>query len=450
MDSEVLEDEGADEQDVVLGSWRDVPPVWLPEHLEPSEKGVSQTFMQRFNLCRRSAYLYAIHKGGAASHAMERGSAGHAAIERARALAIENGESYVPPELAKIVLDEVLGDASFAVPIEEHDGLREQVFRWAGETVINPEQIVAVERLFVLDLGHGVTLRSKIDYAEVTQDGGWFHVEDYKTSRAAPTAEEVTRNRGDGTRMLKDFQLVAYAVSLAYGLPVDVETCPDCWGSGLDAGKTERCPTCKGRGRWEVPGPMPIAAGARGVSADLVFPGIPVGDERVMLRRGGDLSRLELEQYLSSLQAMAKVLSEVVQTGDFRPVPGSHCSTCAARHECPLPEHVKGYAGPINTMDDAVRVATEWYFTSAHAAALKKELKAWAQGQGGVSIQYGRDRELAWVPASKVSTDREGLVAAAQDAAMFGLDFEPSDFLRRSQYTEFKDRKRSTEGSSAQ
>lgn len=423
-----------DDADPVLGSWRDTEPVWLPEHLEPAEKGVSQTFMAHFDRCRRSAFLYALHAGGASSAALERGSAGHEAIARSRLLAIENGESYVPPELAKVVVDEVLADASFAVPLSEHDFIRELVYRWAGETAIDGDRVVAVERLFSLDLGHGVTLRSKVDYAEVSADGGWYHVEDYKTSRAAATSEEVTRNRGDGSRMLKDFQLVAYAVSLAFGVPVDYVVCAACAGAG--------CGECR-RGRREVPGPMPIATGARGVSAELVYPAIPVGDERVMLRRGGDLSQIELAQYLSSLQAMAKVLSEVVQTGDWRPVPGSHCRTvCPARHECPLPDALKGARTPINTHEDAVRAASEWWLLDAENKALLAEIKNWSKGQGGVSIQYGRDRELVWVPESKNTTDRDGLVQAALEAANFGVDFEPADFVRRSTYTRFKDRKR--------
>lgn len=422
--SDVEEVEGEDTPDVVLGSWRDTEPVWLPEHLEPTVKGVSQTFMGRFNVCRRSAYLYVIHKGGATSHAMERGSGVHLAIERARLLAIENGEGYLPPELAKVVVDEVLADASLAIPLEEHDFMREQLYRWAGETRIDADRVVAIERLFVLDLGYGITLRAKIDYAERTPDGGWFHVEDYKSSKAAETQEEVTRTRPDGTRMLKAFQLVVYAVMVAYGLPVDVVMAPD--GS-----------------RQEVPGPMPIGTGARGVSAEFVYPAIPVGEEKLMLRRGGDLSQLELAQYLTSLQAMAKVLSEVVQTGDWRPIPGTHCQTCAARPECPLPEHLKSFEGqPINTLEDAIRAATTWYMNDARNKALKAEIKSWAKGQGGISIQYGRDRELAWVPVAKNTTDREGLVAAAVQAAEFGLPFEPSDYVKPSNYTEFKDRKR--------
>jgi hypothetical protein len=99
-----------------------------------------------------SAFLYALNKGDASTPEMQRGSGLHAVIERSTRAAIDQGEPFIPPEVVKAIVNEVLADPEFAIPVEEHDYLRESAYRWAGEWSVDPAAVVAAETMFVLDL----------------------------------------------------------------------------------------------------------------------------------------------------------------------------------------------------------------------------------------------------------------------------------------------------------
>src|SRR5205085_1127581 len=138
------------------------------------------------------------------------------------------GEETIPPEIVKAIVNEVLADPQFHVPIDEHDYLRESAYRWASNFVVPPqEQILALESLFVLDLG-GFQVRGKIDYAEALDGGAAVAVKDWKSSRALPAFEEIARKRPDGSLAAKNMQLIVYALLLAFGVPVRFEECPEC------------------------------------------------------------------------------------------------------------------------------------------------------------------------------------------------------------------------------
>ena len=200
----------------------------------PDGKGfngrISQTALKHYALCPRSAYLYAKYRDvDLRTREMVRGSALHAVHERMIHMAVEMGEPTVPPEVVKVLLDEVL--AEYPVPLEEHDYLREAVYRMASETAIDPNAVVACETLFVLHAG-GYDVRCRIDFAELLDDGAAVLVQDLKSSRHAPAFDELSRKRPDGTLAAKATQLVMYALVLAFGVPVREETCPTCEGLG--------------------------------------------------------------------------------------------------------------------------------------------------------------------------------------------------------------------------
>jgi hypothetical protein len=183
-------------------------PVHLPDDRRLHGKA-SQTLLRHYNTCPRSAYLYALNKGDASTPEMQRGSGLHAVIERASRAAIEGGEPFIPPEIVKAIVNEVLADPEFAIPVEEHDYLRESAYRWGAEWTVDPDPEVwkAAETLFALDIG-GYQVRCRIDFAELRDRGAVVYVADYKSSRAAPAFEDVSRKRADGTLMAKNFQLV--------------------------------------------------------------------------------------------------------------------------------------------------------------------------------------------------------------------------------------------------
>jgi hypothetical protein len=166
-------------------------PVHLPADRRLNGKA-SQTFLRHLNACPRSGYLYALHKGEAQTADMIRGSAIHEILARATQLAVDRGEGVIPGEIVKVLVDEVF--AEMPVPVEQHDYVRECVWRWASETAFDPPAVIAVERLIVMQL-EGFEVRMKVDYAALLEDGAAVHVVDYKSSRSMPQQEEVARKR---------------------------------------------------------------------------------------------------------------------------------------------------------------------------------------------------------------------------------------------------------------
>jgi CRISPR/Cas system-associated exonuclease Cas4 (RecB family) len=188
-------------------------PVHLPADRRLNGKA-SQTFLRHFNGCPRSGYLYALHKGEAQTADMIRGSAIHEILARATQLAVDEGEPMIPGELVKVEVDKVF--AEMPVPVEQHDYVRECVWRWASETAFDPPAVIAVERLIVMQL-EGFEVRMKVDYADLLEDGAAVHVVDYKSSRSMPQQEEVAR-KSSGGRVADGEELPAGAVCARVGV----------------------------------------------------------------------------------------------------------------------------------------------------------------------------------------------------------------------------------------
>ncbi len=401
---------------------REQEPVWLPEGVSPADGRVSLTFLRHFNGCRRAAYLYAVHRG-AASDAMERGSALHAAIERCVQAIVEQGEGGVPPEVAKAIADEVL--VEFDVPVEEHDYLRMCIFRWADEWRLDPERLCALETLLELDVG-GLVVRCKVDYAELAEDGSRLMVRDWKSSRSMPSQDEVASKRSDGSFSAKNMQLIVYALALVFGVPVRREI-------DLATGEVVE--------RRE---PFPLAPRAQYVDVAFVYPGI---EEKkgpragLMAMRQASLTPVEMHEYMTSLAALGERVRSAVETGDWRARPSSSaCGECPAPLLCPIPPELRvyqdsdsafGVAGYVNTPEDASARAELIDRAKATVAAWEKELKAWSKANGGVSIPFGDDLEFAWAPVSSEEIrDRDGMFAAVEAAVMYGEEFDRGRYVK--------------------
>jgi hypothetical protein len=421
-------------------------PVHLPEDRHLHGKA-SQTLLRHYNACPRSAYLYALHKGDASTPEMQRGSGLHAVIERGTSLAIEQGEPFVPPEIVKAIVNEVLADPEFAIPVEEHDYLRESAYRWAAEWAVDPVSVVAVETLFVLQLG-GYEVRCRIDFAELRERGAVVYVADYKSSRAAPAFEDVSRKRSDGSLMAKNFQLVLYALVLAFGVPVRVEECEFCvCRAGLrGAGRAERacrracpCCACEERGRIETPEPFPVAGRAQRFDLEFVFPGIEDRDGK-MLRRPVTLTRLELEEYRASLEGLLARLAHSEESGDWPAVAGSHCVECPAQSECPIPAELRDHAGTINSVEQAREAAEVLDRRDAINAAVRKEIKAFAKAHE-TPIRYGADKvlEFGYTESERIR-DKDAMWADMDRAVRFGEPFDRGRYVKVVKSTPFRQR----------
>jgi hypothetical protein len=431
-------------------------PVHLPADRRLNGKA-SQTFARHFNACPRSGYLYALHKGEAQTADMIRGSAIHEILARATQLAVDRGEGVIPGEVVKVLVDEVF--AEMPVPLEQHDYVRECVWRWASETAFDPPAVIAVERLIVMQL-EGFEVRMKVDYADLLEDGAAVHVVDYKSSRSMPQQEEVARRRPvDGSLMAKNFQLVLYALGLAYGVPVRVETargvdCAFCGEFGMPQGIRLACPACDetamaSRGDTmapfetrtvEIHEPFPLAGRAQRFDLEFVYPGIEDKSTGLMQRRAMSLTRLELEEYLLSLTALLKRVRAAEESGDWPAVVSdAACSECPAPSMCPIPEELRDHRGTINSHAQAAEALEVLDRRRAEDAAIRREVKAFAKHNG--SIRWGADRVSEFVSTfAEEIKDREGMFASLQRAVDFGEPFDRSVWVREKHGTSFRDR----------
>jgi CRISPR/Cas system-associated exonuclease Cas4 (RecB family) len=318
-------------------------PVHLPADRQLGGR-VSQTMLKHYARCPRSGYLYSLFKGEASTPELVRGRAFHKVIQRAVEAAVEQDEPVIPPDIVKVIVNEVLAEEP--VRVEDHDFIREMAYRWASETAVDPVALVACETLFVVEIA-GWQVRCRIDYAELHDEGTRLVVKDWKSSRALPPLEEVARRRPDGSLAGKSFQLVLYALALVFGVPVRVEPCAVCGGEGWIWGMNRPeghkwtdptplnmradCPACGGTGRVETPSPFPVAPRAQLCDLSYVHPAIERRDGR-MADVTVTLNRPELEEYRQSLEAVLHRLTVDVESGEWPAVASSEaCSECPAR-----------------------------------------------------------------------------------------------------------------------
>jgi hypothetical protein len=431
-------------------------PVWLPDDRKINGKA-SQTFLRHFNGCPRSGYLYALYKGEASTAEMVRGSALHEVLERATAHMIVSGANTIPQEVVKDWVNVVI--AEYHVPFEDHDYIREMAYRWAREFAIVPEEVIAVETLILLRVG-GYDVRMKVDFAELLDKGERCHVVDYKSARSMPQQEEVARKRRDplpgggeaAVLLAKNFQLVLYALGLAFGVPVRVEALAPCpCGEPSPKGSspcTVEKPCVYGEGkpadRWEpeyveIPEPFSLAGRAQRFDLDFVFPGIEF--EEKMARRSMSLTRLELSEYMASLEGLLARLARSEETGDWpAQVSDSACGECPAPSECPIPKELRDHRGTINTVGQAAEAQEVLDRRRAEDAAISREIKAFCKAHG-VDLRYGADRVREWrtTEVTKLA-DREGLLAAVDRAVKFGEPFDRDEYVTTKPSTGFNSR----------
>lgn len=419
-------------------------PVHLPDDRRLNGR-VSQTFLRHYDGCPRSGYLYATTRGETRTPEMLRGTALHLIAERATRHMIEQGEVTIPPDIVKVIADEVL--AELHVPSWEWDYLRECAWRLGAELAVEPAANVACETLYVLRSGD-YDVRCRIDFAELLEGGAAILVRDYKSGRGAPTQEEIARVRPDGSLHAKSFQLLLYAVVLAFGVPVREEECGTCEGAGdvaenfgiLSQGTPSilPCPDCSGKGRVEIPEPFPVAGRAQRFDVEYVFPGIE-NQEGKMLRRPMTLTRLEVAEYKTALDALLARVAESERTGDWPAiVSDSACGQCPAASLCPIPAELRDHRGTINTIEQAAEAASKLYREKKEHAARQAELRNFVKAHGPVphdgmifDAEYSEHEEIK---------DKEGLFAAVERARLYGEPFDRAQFVRAKGRTEYKSR----------
>lgn len=378
-------------------------PVYVPDAEEPER--YSQTLLSKSDVCEFAAHLYVQHGGGTASHAMNRGSIFHGFAERWLRKLVAEGQNVGEPEEAKTMLDEVAREMALVVPGREQDGLRGMAHNFADMVWIDPAEVVAVEDKFDVELG-GRTVTGKIDLGLIS--GALGTIWDWKTSYNIDPAEDFVGN----------FQTSLYAVAFA-----------------------------KGRIRGE---PVGLGEGITVFDVRNGYPRYAWDAEGTLAYRSEIIDYaaiLDLELYLERLVGRTEAAFAAQK---FQVVPGSHCNTCPAASECPLPARLRDWQGDLTVsspLEDAQRVATRWWFKHEGRARVEDAggppisvdwdlLKAWV-GENG-PLRFGADLILEFTDIEKEELRRgknfgkENFRMAVEAAAERGAEFKWEEWYRKS------------------
>lgn len=332
--------------------------------------GLGQTFLSHVDQCARSGYLYLRHHGGAASHAMDRGTAFHEFARRYVELLVERGEHEAPPEVAKDLMGAVIEDnPHLHLTSEAHDELRAMAWNTAEGLWLDSAAVAGTEvelELTVL----GVPVRCRVDLVLVWPDQRYVEIWDWKTSFAVPSESEVR----------KLFQPRFYALAVAEGTGVDV--------------------------------PAPLGRGADMFRFRLVYPRY-----RRMQAVEATFERSELPDLEATVAGAVRRAERGFAVGEWSPVAGAGCATCPAPHECPLPAQM--IPAIDLTLERPEEVAERIVWLERERDRESKRLRAWAEEHGGITAAGYR---WAWQVVAREQIKRgrrEDLKEAIRQA---GLD----------------------------
>jgi len=359
-----------------------------PFTLERPEK-VSQSCLARIDVCPYSGALYLKHRDdNVQTHRMAGGEMAHYVFERLTTMALENGWETIPPEVAKDYAQAWIEErVDLALTADEQEAVRTAAWNWASAMVFDHEAIVGVEQMFEYELA-GWTIRGKLDLVEIIPGSGIGIVTDYKTSLRLPSIEEYGR----------DFQAQCYALLLHKGTPEGESMA---LGRGLSAIKTKQ-----------------------------VFPRYaPEGGE--LLHRHATFEPKHLWDFERVLEAHLAKLAHGLETGEWAASPGTHCNTCPAASECPIPAEVRR-TGAIVTEGQALELAESIGRRERELRDDKDALKAYVD-ERGVRLVVGDE---AW---DFHLERREGIKdKGALKAFITEHGAQPEDFFKTSVSTRFK------------
>lgn len=406
------------------------------------------TMLKRANVCPYSAYLYVKHDGGHVTHRMDGGAAFHATAEVCTNELIERGDDDgegVPPDVAKATLEAlILEHPEWVIPLADRVRLRKAVWQWAefGHP-LPPENIVAVERRFVLPVLNGRRLISgRIDVALL--DGPELTVRDYKTSPHAPTQDEFEQS----------VQTPIYALLARFGRAAREVPCARCEGTGRVSGWTltpirthspDYCPDCKGRG-WQLElAPFGLAEQASQVRVAEHYPA-PELDARktvhgMVVERARLFDLSELHELREEVEGMVAKLESYAEQWAFPARRGTWCGECPAREECPIKPKI---APEIVDESTAREAALAWLLFSEEARKIKADIKAFASREELAEVRVGEDGDLVLAFSAQESqsvSDWDGLAQAIVDATELGRPFDRSRFVSVRSSTRFDKRK---------
>jgi hypothetical protein len=240
-----------------------------------------------------------------------------------------------------------------------------------------------------LQLGDWI-VRGRIDRAEVVESQ--LYVRDYKSSLAIPSQEAYET----------DFQSQFYALICAEGV-VDEE------------------------------GGQPIAKGLDGFHRIQEFPRWR-SEEGPLISRYAYSDAGQLYDFKQTVISHLATLEHGLNAGEWQATPGSHCETCPAIRECPIPDDLRDVR-TIATDGEAAEVAERVHFIDSESRGLKKGLRKWADDNGPVPAGSDLIFDFRLEESDRV-IDKDELRAFIEE---HGRQF--SDFYKHTTSTKFEKRK---------
>lgn len=357
----------------------DFPPV---EHRVERPPALRQSLLDRLDRCPRSFYLSLKNEGGVQSHAMARGTAFHAMAETATALMIQNGETSMDPAMCRDLMEQIIRERTdLVLPVYEQDALRAMAWNWGKATKIGLGNVAVVEERAGLKVGDWI-VNGTIDLGYTAGDLGV--VVDYKTSMSMPRQQTFERQ----------FQGQFYGLLMAEGryLTDDGE-----WGARLSTEPIKR------------------------VRVVQVYPRFYFEDTDQLAARVVEYDVGDLVDFRVSLVSLLQRADHGFDTGNWPAVPGTHCATCPAAQECPIPEQYRAIK-TIEDEDDAERMAQRWDQLVAEANRLKATLRAHAD-KTGKPIPIGSDVELGFFPVKSKPMKESGKQKLSEGQPLTTDDF---------------------------
>lgn len=424
--------------------FRRLPAIPVEENV-PMPATFSQTLLKHANVCPRSAYLYLKYRGGPPSMEMHRGSLFHIfaarlvveliAREERSLLEATGGNAGDVADITRAMMNAIVEEhPELTVSAEEMDVLRRCAFHLGAGLDVDPQTVLGLERRFELDL-EGRRLVGVIDLLAMP-DAVTLAIDDYKTTMAVLTEEQYATS----------FQHRDYALLALEGRPVEWVDCSGCWGKGVEYHdgdpRGELCSLCKGkRGGWADTGEPGIAAHVRYVVCRELYPRVDLRPDGRLTHRAHTLSRTEVSEFRADLLRVVQRVERGVETGEWPAMRGSWCSECPAEMECPLPRHLRRYAGAVQTQEEASE-ALEWAEAmSARVAATRAEVRNFSKASGPVRVgnrvfdfRTSHYRELR----KGKGRSWDALEMAMSRHVRFGEPFLLEEWVKTTTKTEFK------------
>jgi hypothetical protein len=382
-----------------------------------------QSQLAVFDACALSSRFDMDLRSGWSSHPAARGQIVHRTIAKCLADMVAQGESRVPINVALQIFEEVLrqhdvpmepdepmGDHVVSLPLREIASARVTIRTWAKYSRYDIEKIAGIEKRLRTTLsypdpaGGSVEreLTGKLDLLLI--DGTTATVVDYKDTFGIPPEgldrdghNEEETPEGDNISEQGFFQMRVYSLLVGDTYPrIERVVMREVYPRYLSGNALDR----KGR---------PIN---------------PV--------RQATIERYVLPEIRAEMSALVERFDRSVETGVFRPAPGSHCSYCPRPDACTIFPTARA-EGRIGSLEEAEKVAGRLNTLDALKKQSTKALRAWANIHGPVRIRDAK-KPRVYGPLVRTRTKRPDPVVLERHLAQGG---KASDLYRDEDYVWF-------------